>query len=352
VVHYRHISQIGNQYKPDPNTGRPGEEGTVGHRQGLGGAIAQRLQEWIAARDAALQRSQNAAELGEKLLHKKEYMELCTKIRELKEKFERQLFVFNNDGSIDWGQSARTVVYDHDPGLQNASRIRFAGGRMYTDDALTAKLDTSRMTTAKSGNGWAIYVMSATGNIHVSSHVVGHRHHSSLLAGRDVAAAGELKVRDGFLDEITNKTGHYQAKLAHFVQVLHQLEKNGVQLGAVTIKHMHFLLGNELVDSYQGIESFSDFLVNNEFETEIGVKAGDYEYAKLLAYLANIPFNEFNLMAAEIGWRWVTDDEYNRGMRGVVRTVGGAPVPHKWVRRWLKGRGRVATNLVQSGQDR
>jgi hypothetical protein len=348
MTHYRHLSQIGQLYTDTP------EEGTVGHRVDLGNGVEAGLQSYMQARDARLALSNAGGDLKTQLRYRREYLDQCNKIREFKERYSRQGFFFNPDGTIDWALSGRVVVYDHDPALREMSRLRIAGGRIYTDDAHTVPLDTSQMTTAKSGNGWAIYVMGATGNIHVSSHVVGNRHHSSLLCGNDVAAAGELKVRTGFLEAISNKTGHYQAKLAHFVQILHQLQKDNVGLQAVTIRHLFYrwVGDNEQMAEYNGIQAFNNYLAANEFDTEVGAKASDYEYAKLLAYLGALPMAQFNMMAGEIGWRWVTNAEYMAGGRVVVRVNNATPIPHKWVRKWLKGRGYLATNLIQSGVGR
>ena len=84
------------------------------------------------------------------------------------------------------------------------------------------------MVTHFSGPGYAIYVMSKEGHLYVSSHSVGHRHHSSLLAGGVVAGAGELKVSAGWLRWISNKSGHYQPDVFDMYQTLRSLESQGV----------------------------------------------------------------------------------------------------------------------------
>jgi hypothetical protein len=56
-----------------------------------------------------------------------------------------------------------------------------------------AALDTAEAATERSGGGRAIFVMDGHGNLYVSlEQKVGELHHSSLLAGADVAGAGEL----------------------------------------------------------------------------------------------------------------------------------------------------------------
>jgi hypothetical protein len=83
--------------------------------------------------------------------------------------------------------------------------------------------DTANESTAFSGQGYAIYVMTGDGEIYAASHKVGKFHHSSLIGGDQAAGAGELKITAGKLMEITNKTGHFKTKVVHLVQVLKQM---------------------------------------------------------------------------------------------------------------------------------
>ena len=55
-----------------------------------------------------------------------------------------------------------------------------------------------------------------------------HRHHSSLLAGQVVAGAGELRVRDGRLEWISDKSGHYRPDYFLFAPTLELLAGRGV----------------------------------------------------------------------------------------------------------------------------
>jgi hypothetical protein len=204
--------------------------------------------------------------------------------------------------------------------------IHFAGGRLFRDQACTAPLDTKHMVTAVSGPGKAIYVMGRTGNIHVSSHSVGYRHHSSLLAGTNVAGAGELQVEDGRLKWISNKSGHYSPSVVHLVQTLHQLQKRGVP--------MSFRV--KLVPDNDEFATVGEFLDKMELGEQ------DYELAKLTAYMQHM--DEVTL--GENGWRW-----RNEGERAGVYTIDTSlPVPHKQVRQWLKSKGFRAATEVQLGQ--
>jgi hypothetical protein len=96
--------------------------------------------------------------------------------------------------------------------------------------------DTSSMLSKASGPGFAIFVMDGAGNIYAGQHKVGLFHHSSFTAGRDVAAAGELKVQGGKLVEITAKSGHYMPTPEHTRQMLRELAGAGVPLAGVRCK--------------------------------------------------------------------------------------------------------------------
>src|SRR5690606_9581316 len=63
--------------------------------------------------------------------------------------------------------------------------------------------------TTSSSNDTYIFVMSGDGEIY-SGDKREVMHHSSFLAGREVAAAGSWIVRSGRLNLITNLSGHYQ----------------------------------------------------------------------------------------------------------------------------------------------
>lgn len=92
--------------------------------------------------------------------------------------------------------------------------------------------DTGEESTNASGQGFAIFVMSADGDIYAASHQVDRFHHSSFLAGGATAGAGEIKVESGELTEISNKSGHYQPGPEHLVQSIQGFKKLGGVDGA------------------------------------------------------------------------------------------------------------------------
>lgn len=74
----------------------------------------------------------------------------------------------------------------------------------------------------------AIFVMDTAGNIYGSNaHVVFLFHHSTFLAGRPVAAAGELSVTDGVINNMTSCSGHYRPAKSVTQQAIESLGRQG-----------------------------------------------------------------------------------------------------------------------------
>ena len=344
-MNYQYLAQVGASYV--------GEEGHPGHRAPFLDSVAAQLRNarvQLAAAEAAAKNPapfagsvrDRAAAFGniaatraaaEMLVHKRR-----DTVRRCEAVIKRMGARVDAQGQIDWGTSYRTVAYDHTLAAQGMTRVRFNGGRLFMDDAHKFPLNTRGMVTANMGPGYAIYVMSGTGNLHVSSHSVGDRHHSSLLAGGMVAGAGELLVTDGTLKWISNKSGHYFPESQHLLQTLHSLRKKGVALDSVKLNFL-FNGGPAKGTPYTTVQAFLDA------KQAEGVP--DFEYAKLLRYLVVIPRATFDALAATRGWRWVNDAEYNAGGRGLVTNPGGIPVPHRDVRKWLKGLGRHAVPEIK-----
>jgi hypothetical protein len=111
--------------------------------------------------------------------------------------------------------------------------------------------DTSSMDSNYMGRGFAIYVMDSAGRLYASQHKVGLFHHSSFLAGADVAGAGEMNVVGGVLKVITNKSGHYAPTKQEMAQVLEELEGRGVNLSQVEYIHVDDT-GNRAKTPYPG----------------------------------------------------------------------------------------------------
>jgi hypothetical protein len=80
----------------------------------------------------------------------------------------------------------------------------------------------------------AIFVMDEQGNIYASKvHAPGEFHHSSFLAGEPVAAAGEIRVTNGALEFISDRSGHYQPPPIHLEQAIDVLKDKGVNVSGI-----------------------------------------------------------------------------------------------------------------------
>ena len=104
--------------------------------------------------------------------------------------------------------------------------------KLYQENQL---FDTTALKTHFSGKGWAIYVVSPSGNWYAGSHIVGEFHHSSFLSGKPVLSAGEMKVENGELKVITAKSGHYKPSKEQFIAGLRDLGAKGMDLEKINV---------------------------------------------------------------------------------------------------------------------
>jgi hypothetical protein len=109
-------------------------------------------------------------------------------------------------------------------------RVVFKAGQLVraSDDS---PFHTQLLSTAVSGQGWAIFVVSFEGAMYAHKHEVGVFHHSTFLSGSAVMAAGELCCDGGVVKCITAKSGHYmpsKENLAAFVRHFPMLPRKAV----------------------------------------------------------------------------------------------------------------------------
>ena len=103
--------------------------------------------------------------------------------------------------------------------------LNVVGGKLYQGNNL---FDTTGADRSHSIAHTSIYVMDMRGVIYASKqNKVFMFHHSSILAGRDVAFAGEMQVEQGIIKKITNCSGHYQPNIALAKQLIDSLNKQG-----------------------------------------------------------------------------------------------------------------------------
>jgi uncharacterized Zn-binding protein involved in type VI secretion len=109
------------------------------------------------------------------------------------------------------------------------TKLHFKDGKVYTDKGRL-------FDTSDANGGRAIFVMDDSGNFYASNiHDVGEFHHSSLMAGKPVAAAGELDVTEGVITGISNRSGHYKPSHDHLMQAVKELRENKVDMRFVLI---------------------------------------------------------------------------------------------------------------------
>jgi len=134
----------------------------------------------------------------------------------------------------DEGKLIRTKVTYEDESTREQFKVTGGSTLMQNGEPF----DTGNMFSKFMGSGFAIYVMDADGTLYANQHRVGLFHHSSFLSGADIAAAGEIKVTGGKVEYVTNKSGHYEPKRKHLVQVLNELQARGVNLGDVDVTEL------------------------------------------------------------------------------------------------------------------
>jgi RHS repeat-associated protein len=99
------------------------------------------------------------------------------------------------------------------------------------DGKLRSAADGSLFDTRSAPSGGrAIFAMDGSGNLYATTNQkTGFIHHSSLLAGRSVAGAGEIQVVDGWLTVMDNKSGHYQPEVETNNRALEALKEQGLK---------------------------------------------------------------------------------------------------------------------------
>ncbi|WP_192805202.1 PAAR domain-containing protein [Noviherbaspirillum aerium] len=115
------------------------------------------------------------------------------------------------------------------PMQREKAKLHFKDGKIYTDKGRL-------FDTSNANGGKAIFVMDESGKFYASNHHdVGEFHHSSLLAGKPVAAAGEIDVTEGVITAISNRSGHYKPSHDHLMQAIKELRENEIDMRFVLI---------------------------------------------------------------------------------------------------------------------
>ncbi|WP_372634878.1 hypothetical protein [Cohnella sp.] len=100
-------------------------------------------------------------------------------------------------------------------------------------------------------------------------------HHSSFLAGQAVAGAGEMQVRDGQIELISDASGHYRPGSKQILQTVQELERKKVPVERMGVEFIG--KGNEALDA----DGYAEFDENGEIAKETNMQASALE---LLGY--------------------------------------------------------------------
>lgn len=159
-----------------------------------------------------------------------------------------QNFPIEVDGEIDNEKLHRVLVEYSDEKEQEQTKIKLQGNKLHRSSGLPANTNIS--ATYMQGTGKEIFVMGRKGNIHMASHKLGKFHHSSLLAGSDVAFAGEIKVVNGEIKWLSNKSGHYKPTESQLLSFLRHLQNMGISLDFALEINVRSELGNLVPKSF------------------------------------------------------------------------------------------------------
>lgn len=240
--HNRLLARLGSDYETEKGEQRAGlmkalRDGAavVARRWGY----LQTLKQMRPDDDAALQVFVDGLPaLMKGIVENKPYQAVVAEITRLHaEKYvslRRQGLPVSVDGTIDESDPAvkdRKVGYDEGEQEQAKTLVHVdTAGKLRRSTPGNPPVDTSRSVTHFSGAGAEIYVVGKDGDLHMNSQALGQYHHSSLLAGGDVAMAGEICVDKGTIKWLSDKSGHYVPSEEQLLQFLHTLEKDGVKL--------------------------------------------------------------------------------------------------------------------------
>lgn len=157
-----------------------------------------------------------------------------------------QAFAFQFlDHRTDEPMSMRQTTVDYDGEGQRSERfVDIKDGKMYAM-SLDRHLNLSRDPITTPDEGWAFVIDSAE-NIYVYKHSTGKVHHSTATAGRPVVCAGMIKLEEGQVVYVTDKSGHYRPTPRHMLAALRIMNKKGVVSEETKLLLLNALTGNRL----------------------------------------------------------------------------------------------------------
>ncbi|MBD2509096.1 hypothetical protein H6G91_17675 [Nostoc muscorum FACHB-395] len=147
--------------------------------------------------------------------------------------------------------------------VERRSRGVTISGGTWTDafgDDLSSK-GMKALDAPDNGNDWMIFVLSPDGKFYADAHTEGEYHHSSALAGIPIKGAGAIKVINGQLEAIADKSGHYKPNMHQMYTTLTHLEKLGVnpETYMVYTRDLGDMQGNKWIEKYENSDAFKEY---------------------------------------------------------------------------------------------
>lgn len=122
------------------------------------------------------------------------------------------------------------VIYLTDAQRENYE-LRARDGLLYRKDGITP-FNTKRFY----GEGSLLFVISKDKKIYAARGVSKKVHHSSLLRGEEVLAAGKIVSRNGKILRLSDNSGHYKPCAEHLLQAIFYFHRLGVISSEATIQ--------------------------------------------------------------------------------------------------------------------
>ena len=136
----------------------------------------------------------------------------------------------NLQGNTVWPDAKRVKYF-----FSKNERARFA---LTVKSGLLLDAQGKPFDTRSVRGGRAIFVMDVSGEIYayLSQSKPGRIHHASLVGGEPVAMAGEMKVEQGRVTVVSNKSGHYQPTWEMMVKFNQRLARLGVEVSKIQLE--------------------------------------------------------------------------------------------------------------------
>ncbi|MGE5372556.1 MAG: hypothetical protein ACM3QZ_11265, partial [Solirubrobacterales bacterium] len=139
-----------------------------------------------------------------------------------------------------WGNMGEKPTYYQPEGQENPYQVSVENGKLKQGGS---DLDTHGILPqfSKDKSHRHMFTMTGSGAFHSGEVKKGFKehgrvHHTTMTAGSEVAAAGEMQVSGGKLEAISDASGHYRPGAAMTYQALKQLGSQGVDTEATSVE--------------------------------------------------------------------------------------------------------------------